>query len=68
MKKPDMMMDMMRMQGKDVGGVNEETGYMLRCGECHDPCALKWKMDHDHDDMMMMDPEMVLRMGGAVSI
>ena len=30
---------------------NPETGFMLKCGKCNDPCALRFKpemKDHDH--------------------
>ena len=66
MKKPEGMLDMMRMKGKDLSNLNEETGYMLGCGKCVDPCALKFRMEKDEDDDMEgMDINTIMGMMGG---
>ena len=66
MKKPEGMLDMMRMKGKDLSNLNEETGYMLGCGKCVDPCSLKFMMEKDDDDDMEdMDMERIMGMMGG---
>ena len=51
----ELMETAMEMGVEPDEAVNMDTGFMRKCGKCHDPCAPEFKPEMDKEKKMEME-------------